>query len=117
MSVLIPVFGVIVPKSYGLGHAEAWSLRVARPISYVERALGPIVAVFDRFTRWLTARIGGDQHIEKAYTDDRAKCGSRAARGVSPVIVAHVAPRRPHRFAPSSMSLMSPVVVDAVVAV
>jgi Mg2+/Co2+ transporter CorB len=70
VSILILVFGEIVPKSYGLGHAETWSLRVARPISYVERALGPLVAVFDTVTRWLTTRIGGDQHVEKSYLDD-----------------------------------------------
>ncbi|MFP9060574.1 DUF21 domain-containing protein [Natrialbaceae archaeon A-chndr2] len=70
VSVLILVFGEIVPKSYGLGHAESWSLRVARPISYVERALGPLVAVFDIVPRWLTKLIGGDEHIEKPYLDD-----------------------------------------------
>ncbi|AKU08165.1 DUF21 domain-containing protein [Haloferax gibbonsii] len=70
VSVLILVFGEIVPKSYGLGHAESWSLRVARPISYVERALGPLVAVFDIITRWLTTLIGGDQQIEKPYLDE-----------------------------------------------
>jgi Mg2+/Co2+ transporter CorB len=70
VSVLILVFGEIVPKSYGLGHAESWSLRVARPISYVERTLGPLVALFDIITRWLTTLIGGDQYIEKPYLDD-----------------------------------------------
>ncbi|WP_135822363.1 DUF21 domain-containing protein [Halostella litorea] len=70
VSVLVLVFGEIVPKSYGLAHAESWSLRVARPISYVERALGPLVAVFDVVTRGLTALVGGDSHIEKPYVDD-----------------------------------------------
>ncbi|MFB6111756.1 MAG: DUF21 domain-containing protein [Halobacteriaceae archaeon] len=70
VSGLILVFGEIVPKSYGLGHAAASSLRVARPISYVERLLGPLVAVFDVVTRWLTARVGGDQGIEKPYLED-----------------------------------------------
>ncbi|WP_440766302.1 DUF21 domain-containing protein [Natronorubrum sp. DTA7] len=70
VSVLILIFGEIVPKSYGLGHAESWSLRVARPISYVERTLSPLVTLFDIVTRWLTARIGGDQHIENPYLDD-----------------------------------------------
>lgn len=70
VSILILVFGEIVPKSYGLGHAQSWSLRVARPISYVERALGPLVTLFDIVTRWLTTLIGGDQHIEKPYLDE-----------------------------------------------
>jgi len=70
VSVLVLVFGEIVPKSYGLGHAESWSLRVARPIAFVERALGPLVALFDTVTRWLTRFVGGDQHIEKPYVDE-----------------------------------------------
>ncbi|POG55548.1 DUF21 domain-containing protein [Haloferax marisrubri] len=70
VSVLVLVFGEIVPKSYGLGHAASWSLRVARPISYVERVLRPLVALFDIVTRWLTSLIGGDQHIEKPYLDE-----------------------------------------------
>ena len=70
VSILILVFGEIVPKSYGLGHAQSWSLRVARPVSYVERALGPLVALFDTVTRWLTTLVGGDQHIEDPYLDD-----------------------------------------------
>ncbi|QSG04468.1 Hemolysins or related protein containing CBS domains [Halapricum desulfuricans] len=70
VSVLILVFGEIVPKSYGLGHAESWSLRVARPISYVEHVLAPLVAVFDIATRWLTTLVGGDPHVEEPYLDD-----------------------------------------------
>lgn len=70
VTVLVLVFGEIVPKSYGLGHARSWSLRVARPISYVERALGPLVVVFDTVTRWLTTLVGGNQHIEEPYLDE-----------------------------------------------
>lgn len=67
VSVLILVFGEIVPKSYGLGHAQSWSLRVARPVSYIELALSPLVTVFDIVTGWLATSIGGDQHIEETY--------------------------------------------------
>lgn len=67
VSVLILVFGEIVPKSYGLGHAESWSVRVARPVTYVELALSPLVTVFDGVTSWLTTILGGDRHIEETY--------------------------------------------------
>lgn len=67
VSVLILVFGEIVPKSYGLGHAQSWSLRVARPVSYIELVLSPLVTVFDIVTGWLATSIGGDQHIEETY--------------------------------------------------
>lgn len=70
VSVLVLVFGEIVPKSYGLGNAHSWSLRVARPVSYVELALSPLVTVFDIVTGWLTTSIGGDQHIEETHLGD-----------------------------------------------
>jgi len=69
-SALILVFGEIVPKSYGLGHARTWSLRVARPLGLVERALGPVVSLFDASTRRLTALVGGNQGIEENLLDE-----------------------------------------------
>jgi len=66
---LVLVFGEIVPKSYGLGHARTWSLRVARPIALVERLLGPVVTLFDLVTRALTRLVGGDADIEETYTE------------------------------------------------
>lgn len=69
-SSLVLVCGEIVPKSYGLGNAQRWSLRVARPLALVEKFLYPLVAVFDAFTRRIGSALGGDAHIEEPYTDD-----------------------------------------------
>ena len=69
---LVLVFGEIVPKSYGLGHAGTWSLRVARPIAALELLLSPLVFVFDVVTRRLTTLVGGDADIEETYTDDHS---------------------------------------------
>jgi len=66
---LVLVFGEIVPKSYGLGHARTWSLRVSRPIALVERLLGPVVTLFDVVTRRFIRLIGGDVDIEETYTE------------------------------------------------
>ena len=66
-STLILICGEIVPKAYGLGHARTWSLRVARPLALVERALGPLVWAFDGLTRRLSRGVGGDADIEDPY--------------------------------------------------
>lgn len=67
---LVLVFGEIIPKSYGLGNAEAWAFSVARPVGLVQRLLYPLVAVFDAVTRGATRRLGGDPDIEESYLDD-----------------------------------------------
>ncbi|MEF8870831.1 MAG: DUF21 domain-containing protein [Haloarculaceae archaeon] len=64
------VCGEIVPKSYGLGNAEEWSLWMVKPLTAVERVLYPLVFIFDGLTRKISAMLGGDEHIEEPYTDD-----------------------------------------------
>lgn len=68
-SCAVLIFGEIVPKSYGLGNAERWSLVVAGPIALFERVLSPLVTVFDVVTRHLTNWVGGKSDIEEPYTD------------------------------------------------
>ena len=68
-SFLVLVFGEIVPKAFGLGNAETWSLRVASPVRLVERVLSPLITLFDGITRRMNAYISGDASIEKPYTD------------------------------------------------
>lgn len=69
-SFLVLVFGEILPKSYGLGHAPLWALVVARPLTVVERVLYPLVVFFDVVTRRLNTSIGGEIEIEQPYLDD-----------------------------------------------
>lgn len=69
-SFIVLVFGEIIPKSYGLGNAEQWSLHVARPLSAIEVGLFPLVIVFDSLTRRVSVIFGGDQRIERSYMSD-----------------------------------------------
>ena len=69
-SVVVLVFGEIIPKSYGLGNAESWSLAAARPLSGVALALYPLVTAFDVATRGLSALVGGRPDIERPYADE-----------------------------------------------
>ncbi|MFB6353570.1 MAG: CNNM domain-containing protein [Halobacteriales archaeon] len=69
-SFVVLVFGEIVPKSYGLGHARPWALTVARPLAAVELALYPLVAFFTVVTRQVSRAVGGDAAIEEPYLAD-----------------------------------------------
>jgi len=64
---VVLVFGEIVPKAYGLGNAERWSLVVAGPLRIVELVLWPIVTAFDAVTVRMAAAIGGDGDVEEPY--------------------------------------------------
>ena len=78
---VVLVFGEILPKAYGLGHAESWGLRAARPVRIVERFRFPIVIVFDFVTRQAGAMMGGDPNIEEPYTDtDPKHAGGEGAK-------------------------------------
>lgn len=68
-SVLVLIFGEIVPKAFGLGNAERWSLTVASPVRLVERALSPLITVFDEITGRISDLIAGDGGIEAPYAD------------------------------------------------
>jgi len=68
-STVILVAGEILPKSYGLGHAQSFALTVVRPLRYVELLLYPVVTVFDLLTRTVSDRIGGQQSIEQTYDE------------------------------------------------
>lgn len=69
VSVVILIFGEIVPKSVGLGNANTWALTVARPIRLVERALSPIVTVMDLITRRISHWFVGEVRIEEHVLD------------------------------------------------
>ena len=68
-SSLILIFGEIVPKAFGLGNAERWSLTVASPVRLVERAFSPLITLFDAVTSRMNALITVRGDIEKPYTD------------------------------------------------
>lgn len=66
-STVVLVCGEILPKSYGLGNARRWAVRVAPVIRAVEILLWPAIAVFDPVTRRVAARLGGEPEIESPY--------------------------------------------------
>lgn len=64
---LVLLFGETAPKSYGVEHSEAWSLRISRPLRTVQILLYPLVEVFDALTRLVNRLMGSDGDFEAAY--------------------------------------------------
>jgi Mg2+/Co2+ transporter CorB len=68
-SLVILVFGEIVPKAFGLGNAESWSITVAPAIGLVELALSPLITALEAITTRMNALLDADSEIEKPYLD------------------------------------------------
>jgi CBS domain containing-hemolysin-like protein len=67
ITTLVLLFGESAPKSYAVENTESWALRIARPLQYSERALMPLVVVFDHLTRIINRVTGGRSAIETTY--------------------------------------------------
>ena len=68
-SLVILVFGEIVPKAFGLGNAESWSLTAAPAIRLLELVLSPLITVLEAITTRMNALLDADSGIERPYLD------------------------------------------------
>jgi Mg2+/Co2+ transporter CorB len=68
-TLLILIFGEIVPKAFGLGNAETWTVTVAGAHRYVEGLLSPWTTVMETVTTALSRPLQADEEIEKPYLD------------------------------------------------
>jgi len=67
------VFGELVPKTLALAHPERWALVLGRPIDFLARILGPIVAVLTGITRWVAGLLGVQLNSEAAITAEELR--------------------------------------------
>ena len=68
-SIVVLMFGEIIPKSYGLANAERWALLVAPVIRVIELVLYPIIFVMDFVTRRFAVIVNIESNIEQPYLD------------------------------------------------
>jgi CBS domain containing-hemolysin-like protein len=67
ITALVLLFGESAPKSYAIENTESWALRIARPLTWAEIALKPLVILFDYLTRAVNEVTGGHGAIETSY--------------------------------------------------
>jgi putative hemolysin len=67
------VFAELIPKSIALAAPERFALALSRPIDFLARILGPIVAALNGITRWVARSIGVDMNYEAQISADELR--------------------------------------------
>ncbi len=67
------VFAELVPKSLALANPERYALALSRPIDFLARIFGPVVAVLTWVTRAITRILGSEVSSEAAITAEELR--------------------------------------------
>ncbi len=67
-SFFVILLGEIAPKSYAVAHPERHALRVAHPISIIQRLLRPLLFVFELAMNGINRLTGGEMNFESYLT-------------------------------------------------
>ncbi|HEV2006972.1 MAG TPA: hemolysin family protein [Candidatus Limnocylindrales bacterium] len=67
------VFAELVPKSLALSNPERYSLVLSRPIDFIGRILGPVIALLTGITRWVTGALGVRLNPEASITAEELR--------------------------------------------
>ena len=75
MSIVVIVFAEVLPKTAAISTPERIALFVARPVSWVVRILGPVLAAIEWFVKWMLRpfgiRVGENQSILSPHEEIR----------------------------------------------
>ncbi len=67
------VFAELVPKTLALAHPERWALVLSRPIDFLARVLGPVIAILTGVTSWVARLLGVQLNQEAAITAEELR--------------------------------------------
>jgi CBS domain containing-hemolysin-like protein len=69
MTIIILIFGEIIPKSIAKTHAENYSLRMSRFVYFLIKMMTPLTFLFLKLNRRVMNRITNDDHISVTESD------------------------------------------------
>jgi Hemolysins and related proteins containing CBS domains len=64
---MVLLFGESAPKSYAVDNTDRWARTVAPPLSFVGKALWPLITVFYHLTRLVNRLTPGGASLESSY--------------------------------------------------
>jgi len=74
MTIIILVFGEIVPKTFAAKHADSYSLKIAKPLLMFTKIIHPIVFIFTYITNTIFNIAGVKEKIKHPFiTEDQIK--------------------------------------------
>ena len=73
ITVLVLVFGEILPKSFAKDHAERVSMAMGGPLYIVKTLLAPLVWVFVQTKRLFTGRRSSELNVQPSVTEEELK--------------------------------------------
>lgn len=73
MTILVLIFGEILPKSYAKDHSEKLALSVAWPLAALKTVLTPLIWVFVQIKRLLTGRKNNELNVQPSVTEEELK--------------------------------------------
>lgn len=73
VTVLVLIFGEILPKSYAKENAESFSLLVAAPLQLLKTLLTPFIWVFVKIKQLMTGRRSKELNVQPSVTEEELK--------------------------------------------
>ena len=73
MTVIILVFGEIIPKTLAVGNSDIWALRLSGPLRLATWILAPLTWAFLRASGGLVRLFGGQPHVGPYVTEEDIK--------------------------------------------
>ncbi|MEG2930636.1 MAG: hemolysin family protein [Ruthenibacterium sp.] len=73
VTVLVLIFGEILPKSYAKDNAERVSVRIAAPLQWIKALLTPLVWIFVQIKRLFTGRHSNELNVQPSVTEEELK--------------------------------------------
>jgi CBS domain containing-hemolysin-like protein len=73
VTVLVLIFGEIVPKTWASQAPERWSFKAARTVAALMAALAPILAIFTALTRFTSRLLGHSNKPGKLVTEEEIR--------------------------------------------
>ncbi|MBU8907408.1 hemolysin family protein [Desertibacillus haloalkaliphilus] len=72
MTILVLIFGEILPKSYAKENAETYALKISGVLSFLIKVLSPVTFLFVRLKNWLSSLVTSKES-EPSVTEEELK--------------------------------------------